>query len=261
MDIQTLGMLINTVIQKKIDTTKNTENTQLFSEIFSDVSRKEISVNDMFSAAFIGNDVDVKAGNCNVSSANWERKDFPFWKYFQDDESADCLNNWKITGSEPTGAEDYIQKELRAIGFGKIEIIMPESLQKKMEADPEYVQEIVEKLQAWKTDYDRMDNALAASYGEDPALYQMTKSYCIQLDEDGNIENYTVVSGGIDTRRLSETSEAEGKKKLQKTVVKVTENTLFQSGIGNITIGSEEIDYAKVAPFLATCYWKGSKSD
>ena len=93
------------------------------------------------------NAVDVKAGNCNVSSKMWERMDFPVWQYFHKNVNADRLNDWKPTGVEPIGAEPYIQQELNKIGFGEMVVLMPESLQKKMEADPAYAQEIMKKVQ------------------------------------------------------------------------------------------------------------------
>jgi len=201
MDIQSLRILGNIVRQGSSNPIADKENNLSFPQIFSEVKEtNQISAKNMFSVTFPANDVSVKVGNCDVKREIWQRKDFPSWKYFQDDADADSLNNWKPKGAEPTGAEPYIQQELRKIGFGKIVVILPESLQKKMEADPEYAQEIAEKLQKWKINYDRMDNVLAASYGDDPALYQMTKSYCIQLDETGNVKNYMVVSGGMDTK-------------------------------------------------------------
>lgn len=187
MDIQALGILSSIAAQGNTNTIVDKGNNLSFSQIFSEIKgTNQISAKDMFSAAFPTNDVSVKARNCDISSEIWERKDFPIWQYFQDDVSTNSLNNWKLSGAQPTGAESYIQQELKKIGFGEIVVMFPESLQNKMEANPEYAQEIAEKLQKWKTNYDRMDNAVAASYGDDPILYQMTKSYCIQLDEDGN---------------------------------------------------------------------------
>ncbi len=77
-------------------------------------------------------------------------------------------------------------------------ILMPESFQRKMEADPEFAEEVLKKVQTWKADYDREDNAIAASLGYNPELNQLSKSYCIQLDEDGNVGDYTVTGGGLD---------------------------------------------------------------
>ncbi len=254
MDIQSLGILSSITAQGNINTIVDKGNSLSFPQIFSEIrGTNQISAKDMFSAAFPTNDVSVKAGNCDIASEIWERKDFPVWQYFQDDVIANSLNNWKPTGAEPTGAESYIQQELKKIGFGEMMVILPESLQKKMEADPEYAQKVIVKLQKWKTDYDRMDNAVAASYGDDPALYQMTKSYCIQLDEDGNVKNYTVVSGGIDTKKSDDTNKTYNETH-QKTVVKTVKPKSVQGKIANTIIRFEEADYTNIAPYLATFY-------
>ncbi len=254
MDIQSLGLLSSITAQGNINTIVDKGNSLSFPQIFSEIrGTNRISAKDMFSAAFPANDVSVKAGNCDIASKIWERKDFPVWQYFKDDVSADSLNNWKPTGAEPTGAESYIQQELKKIGFGEMVVMLPESLQKKMEADPEYAQEIAEKLQKWKTDYDRMDNAVAASYGDDPILYQMTKSYCIQLDEDGNVKNYTVVSGGIDTKKSDDTNRADNEAP-QKMVVKTVKPKSIKGEKAYTITRFDEIDYTSIAPYLALFY-------
>ena len=254
MDIQSLGILSSIAAQGNTNTIVNKGNNLTFPQIFSEIrGTNQISAKDMFSAAFPANDVSVKAGNCDIASEIWERKDFPVWQYFKDDVSADSLNNWKPTGAEPTGAESYIQQELKKIGFGEIVVMLPKSLQKKMEADPKYAQEIAEKLQKWKADYDRMDNAVAASYGDDPVLYQMTKSYCIQLDEDGNVKNYTVVSGGIDTKKSDDSNKTYNEAP-RKTVVKTVKPKSIQKEVTNTMTRFEEVDYANIAPYLVTFY-------
>ena len=249
MDIQSLGKLSSIAAQGKANTIVDKGNNLSFSQIFSEIrGTNQISAKDMFSAAFPANDVSVKVGNCDIASKIWERKDFPVWQYFQDDVRADSLNNWK-----PTGAESYIQRELKKIGFGEMVVMLPESLQKKMEVDPEYAQKIAEKLQKWKTDYDRMDNAVAASYGDDPILYQMTKSYCIQLDEDGNVKNYTVVSGGIDTKKSDDTNRTDNEA-LRKTVVRIVKQKSVQEKVANTITRFGEVDYANIVPNLVAFY-------
>ena len=254
MDIQSLGLLSSIAAQGNINTILDKGNCPSFSQVFLEIrGTNQISAKDMFSAAFPTNDVSVKAGNCDIASKIWERRDFPVWQYFQDDVSADSLNNWKPTGTEPTGAESYIQQELEKIGFGEMVVMLPESLQKKTEADPEYAQKIVEKLQKWKINYDRMDNAVAASYGDDPILYQMTKSYCIQLDEDGNVKNYTVVSGGIDTKKSDNTNRTDNEAP-QRMVVKTVKPKSVQDKAANTKTRFEEVDYTNIAPYLVTFY-------
>lgn len=244
MNVQVLGMLNSIAMKENGNPVEKVEDTISFSQILSMASGKEISANDMFSNAFPTNDVIVKAGNCKVSDEAWERNDFPVWKYFQKNVRADGLNNWKPTGSAP-----YIQQELRKIDSGEMVVIIPESLQKRIEDDSEYAQKIMEKMQKWKADYDRMDNALAVSYGDDPVLYQMTKSYCIQLDKEGNVENYTVISGGMDTRRADDARETE--EVVTRKIISVVgkKNTIRE--INDFMIKTEETDYTTVMTYLA----------
>lgn len=249
MNVQALGILNNIAIKENGSQTEKVNAPLSFSQVLSEVCGNEVCVNDMFLKAFPANDVIVKAGNCKVSAEAWERNDFPVWKYFQKNVRADGLNNWKPIGAEPTEAEPYIQKELSKVGFGEMVVLIPESLQKKMEAEPEYAQKIMEKLQKWKADYDRMDNALAFSYGDDPVLYQMTKSYCIQLDEDGNVDNYTVISGGMDTRRVDNTKETE--KVIPRKIISVVGKKNIAQGINDFGVETEETDYTTVMTTMA----------
>ena len=209
MDIGGLYNVLIGAIAKQANTntgiSRNISNNVSFGDILEAVSNKDaVSAQDMFSLAFSDYNVKVKSGDCNVSSSNWGRKDFPAWKFFQDDTGADCLNTWKPRGARPTGAEPYIQKALSGIDYGSKSVIIPDSLREKMEADPKYAWEIAEKVQKYKKEYDRTDNTLAVSYGNNSSLYQMTKRYCFRLDEKGDVETCWVVGGGIDTRQKSE---------------------------------------------------------
>lgn len=257
MDIQLLGLMSSLAAQGNINSIVGKGNRPSFSQIFSAIrGTDQISVEDMFSAAFPANDVSIKVGNCDVADEIWERKDFPFWQYFRDDVSADSLNNWKPAGAAPTGAEPYIQRELSKVAFGKMVVIIPESLQKKMEADAEYAQKIVGKLQRWKTNYDRMDNAVAFSYGDDPMLFQITKRYCIQLDEDGNIKQNVCIGGGMDTKRSDDTNSFLYNEAVRRIVLNTVKPKYIQGGIAdaitaNAITGFEEVDYTSIAPFLA----------
>lgn len=228
MDIRVLGLLNDMAAKNSISSYTGVGNSLSFPQVFSDVTGLgQISTTDLFSALFPANNVNVKVGNCNVTDKIWQRADFPSWRYFQDNVSADSLNSWRASGTEPTGMEAYIQQELKKVGFGEMAVILPENLQKKMGADSKYAQEITEKLQKWKTDYDDMDNVLAASYGNDPVVHQKSKSYCVRLDEEGNVKNYMVVSGGMDTEQ-SDTANKVNDKAPQRTVVKAANQNTIQ---------------------------------
>lgn len=173
-----------------------------------------------FEDAFRQYAVTTHVGNTEVSSTNWQRNDFPFWEYFKKSTSADSLNGWKSTGPNPPQTDSNIQRHTSQIGPGKMAILIPESLQKKMDMDENYAREIMGKVQKWKADYDRRDNALAASYGYHVAEHQFSKSYCIQLDENGDVKNATVSGGGGEiigpSKKEQEQVEAEKKAKKRK---------------------------------------------
>lgn len=151
-----------------------------------------------FVDAFPQYNVITHVGNANIASGNWQRNDFPFWEYFNKNTSADALNNWRPVGENPPQTRGDLQRHYSSVGSGRIAILIPESLQQKMDADPVYAQRIMAKLQEWKEDYDRWDNTVAASYGYNLAQYQAGKSYVFDLDENGDVRNCTVTSpGGI----------------------------------------------------------------
>lgn len=255
MDISILGLLNDIAAQNSINSYTGIGTGLSFPQIFSNaMGLNQISTNDLFSAIFPTNSVNVKVGNCNVTDKTWQRRDFPSWRYFQDNVSADSLNSWRAAGAEPTGMEAYIQRELKKVGFGEMAVILPESLQKKMGADPEFAQEITEKLQKWKTDYDDMDNVLAASYGNDPELHQKSKSYCVRLDEEGNVKDYMVVSGGMETKESDQSDDTSkiNRKTPQKMVVRATRQKTVNSRTANGITGSERIDYTNIAPYFVT---------
>lgn len=149
-----------------------------------------------FEDAFAQYDVTVHVGNADISSGRWQRNDFPFWKYFDKNTSADALNDWRPVGENPPQTRSDLQRNYSSIGAGRIAILVPESLQKKMDADPAYARQIVAKLQEWKEDYDRWDNTVAATYGYNVPEYQAEKNYVFDLDENGDVRNCTVCGGG-----------------------------------------------------------------
>lgn len=190
----------------------------------------------MFQSAFSNYNVQTKVGNCNVPWKCWDRNDFPIWEYFKQDTSADCLNNWRPTGPEPPQTDKNVQKGLSQIDYGQMVILMPESLQRKIEEDPVFAEAVLKKVQKWREDYDREDNATAASLGYDPYLNQLSKNYCIQLDEDGNVGDHTATGGGFDDPLI-----------IRKSVNRESKVTVANT----ISTMNSEINYESVAPILA----------
>ncbi len=169
-----------------------------------------------FADAFSCYDVTTHVGNADISDANWQRNDFPIWKYFDKNASADCLNNWKSSEPNPPQSAPSVQRGLSSIGPGKMSVIIPEALQKKMDADENFAKEIVEKVQKWKEDYDNWDNATAASLGMDPYEHQASKNYLINLDEEGNVKQYAVTGGGGSTTKSDDGAVEEYRKRKKK---------------------------------------------
>lgn len=262
MGIQSLEALGNIVLQSGTNTVTGRKNSLSFPEVFAAVrGTNQKAETNAFSAAFPTNDVSIKVGDCDVDDRIWQRKDFPAWQYFQEDADADCLNHWRPRTKEATGKEASIQSELKKVGQGKMVVIMPENLQEKMENDSGFAREIAEKMQDWKINYDKMDNALAVSYGKDPALYQRTKSYCLQLGEKGDVKRYMVVGGGTDTKKSSGTDRADTQT-LQNTLAKSIIQMTLQNGALNMMSNYGQLgyanfgltDYSAITPYLVDFY-------
>ena len=75
--------------------------------------------------AFAGYHLQIKTGDCNVSKENWNRYDFPFWKYFEEAATAESLNNWEAKGKDISEWSDYAQKGAKSIGGTHVSIVLP----------------------------------------------------------------------------------------------------------------------------------------
>lgn len=149
-----------------------------FSDVFHDLKIDKPSIENSFKEM----NVTIKTGEIKISKENWNRNDFPVWELFRDNADIEKINNWKPTGSEPALTNSSLQKKLKTIDSGQILIIMPDSVYQKMQNDEQYKEDVVKSVEEWKSNYDLSDNAIAASYGADVGVYQMSKSYCISLE-------------------------------------------------------------------------------
>lgn len=93
------------------------------------------------------------------------------------------------------------------LNYGQMVVNIPEGLRDKMEADPQFAWEVVEKVQKYKADYDRRDNALASAYGYNQTLHQMSKRYCFSLNDAGDVKSCQVEGSMLDAQK---TSTAQG---------------------------------------------------
>jgi len=202
-----------------------------------------------------GYDVQIKAGNCNISKKNWERNDFPFWKYFEEATTADCLNDWKAKGPDISEWSSYSQNGAKSIGDSKITILMPESLKEKMDEDSEFAEQVMRRVSNWKNNYDKYDKAVGISLGStawEMDVAHQIGTYLIELDENGDVENYTVTSrsGGTESSN-DENVFAVGyyndKKEIANTVSKTGVNALIE-----VVVEENEPDYISAMGILGS---------
>lgn len=141
------------------------------------------------------------------------------------------MNDWQPSGANPPQTRADLQRNYSSIGPGRIAVLVPESLQAKMDADPAYARKIMEKVQEWKADYDLWDNTVAAGYGMNVAEHQACKSYVFDLDEEGNVRNCTVTSGGgritgpTEEERRQFEAEQEAKRKRRVKQIRIMEES------------------------------------
>ena len=98
------------------------------------------------------------------------------------------------------------------------------------------------------------NNAIAASLGYNPELNQLSKSYCIQLDEDGNVGDHTVTGGGFDDPHDSSVTTISRDDHL---IIRKTVHQESKAPVSNtLTTMNSEINYESVAPILADIRFK-----
>lgn len=229
---------------------------------FSDILVNKICAQNNISQLNLSNnfydmDITFRVGECNVSQQDWESDNFPFWKYFDENTEVKEINNWNKNSKV---SEIDIQNHLQKIGFGEMVIIIPENLKVKMEEDSSFAESIYKKIVTWKDNYDKMDNAIAASNGLNVSVYQFSKSYCITLDENGEIDNYTVVSGGLDDS-ISGNSQIVGKsddiiKLFQRYPVMSGKELKYNSQLALNEYKDTEKDYLETMSILASSFQK-----
>lgn len=125
----------------------------------------------------------------DATSSDWRtRNDYPFEALFQEGEkSTELIENWK-----PTGANPKNQRHLAIPPNSKAVMIHPKA-QERMENDPEFAKEVMERIESWWA-YDIARNE-AISPGCTTGMSQ-----AIAIGEDGEIAN-VLAGGGSDTMR------------------------------------------------------------
>ena len=130
----------------------------------------KLSAEEMFSNLFSTYNVSCKIGNCDVSSLDWARNDFPSWKFFDDNTKADELNNYHASGSDVSFMNKDILNSWNSTDERKMVIIIPDELAAKMEADTSYAKQVLNKVYLWQSNHVSLEKALSGSYGYDGEL-------------------------------------------------------------------------------------------
>ncbi len=115
----------------------------------------------------------------NIPQGVWERNDFPFEKFFQNDVD-EATVNWKPNGANPAMDSSGVQSRLHSIA-GQKSIVVPPELEEKMKNDSALASQVMAKVESFI------------------ATNQVPGRICshlIVLDENGEIARFRASSHG-----------------------------------------------------------------
>ena len=171
----------------------------------------ELSFEDTLKAKYPGAKYHVMDAS-KISQGTWERNDFPFEKFFEDDIDESVLN-WTPTGKNPDMVDSCVQARLDSTLGGKA-IVVPPELEEKMKNNPELAQKVMDKVDSFIANH--------------PTRPGRVLSYLIALDENGDIAHFRVTGGGGHISGPSEEElkqfEEEQKAKREKKAKQEREN-------------------------------------
>lgn len=164
------------------------------------------SFEDIWKSTFPGAKYHVMDAS-KISQGLWERNDFPFEKFF-DDEVDDSILDWKPSGQEPAMSDSQVQARLNST-LGEKSIIVPTVLEEKMKDNPDLVKNVMDKVEDFISNHPTRPGRIC--------------SYLISLDENGNIAHFRVTGGGGNISGPSKEElrqfEAEQKAKREKQIM------------------------------------------
>ncbi|MDE5699670.1 MAG: hypothetical protein K2I96_20045 [Lachnospiraceae bacterium] len=115
-----------------------------------------------------------------INSSAWERNDYPFEQFFEDEVDASVLD-WNPTSQDSSMLDSRVQARLNA-ARGKYAVIVPPDLEEKIQEDPSLAQNLMGKISTLMMQQDTVPSTI--------------DSFNIAFDEDGNISNYRFSGGG-----------------------------------------------------------------
>ncbi|MDE7250661.1 MAG: hypothetical protein K2N82_12450 [Lachnospiraceae bacterium] len=179
----------------------------------------EMSFKDMWQARFPGAYYHTMDAS-NIPQGVWERNDFPFEKFFQNNVDESVLN-WKPSGAEPAMSDPKVQDRIRST-IGKKSIIVPPALEEKMKNDPELSQKVMAKVEKFIAEHDAVQ-IHREGYFPNPC-----KGYLISLDENGEIAHFCITSESfsisssefVEARKAREAKHTEYKRLAEENALK-----------------------------------------
>ncbi len=175
---------------KNRQVSSSTFQSTLSNIVLADKAEKaDQSLEEMWTSRFPGAKYHVMDAS-SISQGVWERNDFPFEKFF-DDEVDESVLNWQPSGKDPAMADASVQSRLDST-LGQKAIVVPPELEEKMKNDPELAKKVMERVESFIQNH--------------PTRPGRILSYLISLNEDGEIAHFRVTGGG---GHISGPSEAE----------------------------------------------------
>lgn len=162
----------------------NTSSSVGFTNVLStkeleSTSKTEMNFEEMWKAKFPGAYYHVMDAS-KIDQGLWERNDFPFEKFFQDEVDESILE-WQPINKEPKMTDSSVQNRLNST-LGQKSIIVPPELEKKMKNDPELAKKVMANVENFIATYPTRPGRIC--------------SYLISLDENGEIAHFRVTGGG-----------------------------------------------------------------
>ena len=121
----------------------------------------------------------------------WNRLDFPISEVFKNNANVEKLKQWKPSTPYATGYEDYVQADLLSIPQGAYAVIIHPDTQKRMDSDPQYAKEVIQRIDKHFQDTIRLNESICPGCTDG-----MRQAVCI--DENGQISFQASVGNGPD---------------------------------------------------------------
>ena len=243
MNIGSIENHTSRIAQLKENDNNGTASSSTFLSFLSDVALTEKTVEpdrsfeEMWKLRYSGAKYHVMDMS-GISQGVWERSDFPYEKFF-DDEVDETILNWQPSGKDPAMADASVQSRLDAT-LGKKAIVVPPKLVEKMEQDPELAKRVMERVESFIQNH--------------PTRPGRILSYLISLNEEGEIAHFRVTGGGghisgpskAEMRQFEEEQKVK-RKKAQMQKLFAASSGVMPSGFSGVTSAPPSLAAASMA--------------